>query len=56
MSHKSCWEILGIEPTQDQKNIKRAYARLSRTRHPEDDPEEFRKLHEGKRLPGGSAA
>lgn len=46
MLQKSCWEILGIEPTRDKQNIKRAYARLSRNCHPEDNPEEFRQIHE----------
>lgn len=40
------WEILGIDPTTDKKQIKRAYAAQSRKVHPEEKPEEFRMLYE----------
>lgn len=40
------WEILGIEPTTDKRQIKRAYAERTRTVHPEEKPEEFRVLYE----------
>ena len=43
---KSCWEILGIEKTQNKLDIKRAYATLAHTISPEDDPEGFQKIHE----------
>lgn len=37
----NCWDVLGIEPTQDKKEIKKAYARLLKQYHPEENPEEF---------------
>ena len=40
----SCWEILGIAPTQDKKEIKKAYARLLKQYHPEENPEEFKQI------------
>ncbi len=42
----SCWDFLGLEPTVDAKAIRRAYANLLRTYHPEDDPEGFKALRE----------
>lgn len=42
----NCWDILGIKPTDNLKEIKRAYATKSREVHPEEHPEEFSKLHE----------
>lgn len=40
------WEILQIEATRDKKEIRRAYARLSKEIHPEEKPEEFQDLYE----------
>lgn len=40
------WDLLQIEPTTDQAQIKRAYARQSRVFHPEEDPEGFLRLRE----------
>lgn len=40
------WETLGIEPTRDKKIIRRAYAAKTKEIHPEEKPEEFRRLHE----------
>ena len=40
------WEILGIEPTKDKKAIKRAYAAQTKVVHPEEKPEEFKRLYE----------
>ena len=40
------WEILGIQPTGDLREVRRAYAERSRSCHPEDDPEGFRRLYD----------
>lgn len=40
------WKILGIQPTNDKKAIKRAYARKTREMHPEEHPEEFQELYQ----------
>ncbi len=40
----NCWDVLGIEPTQDKKKIKKAYARLLKQYHPEENPEEFKQI------------
>lgn len=42
----NCWAILEIEPTTDQKVIKKAYARLLKVYHPESDPSGFQRLRE----------
>ena len=40
----NAWEILGIEPTSDKKTIKRAYAKLLKQHHPEENPEKFKQI------------
>ena len=40
----NCWEVLGIEPTSDKKTIKRAYAKLLKQYHPEENPEKFKQI------------
>ena len=40
----NAWEILGFEPTSDKKTIKRAYAKLLKQYHPEENPEKFKKI------------
>lgn len=40
------WQILGIAPTRDKKEIKKAYAKLTKVYHPEENPEEFKKIQE----------
>ena len=40
------WKILGIEPTTDKRAIKRAYAAKTKETHPEEKPEEFKRLYE----------
>ena len=42
----NCWDVLGIEPTSDKKEIKKAYARLLKQYHPEENPEEFKQIQE----------
>ncbi|SDB29296.1 hypothetical protein SAMN02910298_01430 [Pseudobutyrivibrio sp. YE44] len=41
---RSIWQDLGIEPTDDVRAIKKAYAKKSREYHPEEFPEEFARL------------
>lgn len=38
--------VLGIEPTRDKRTIKKAYAQKVRQYHPEEYPEEWKKIHE----------
>ncbi|HEX9063162.1 MAG TPA: tetratricopeptide repeat protein [Clostridia bacterium] len=38
------WDILGIDRTKDRAQIKKAYAKMLKLHHPEDDPEGFMKL------------
>ncbi|TQV81076.1 J domain-containing protein [Aliikangiella coralliicola] len=42
----NCWQVLQIEPTNNKKDIKRAYSKLLKVTHPEDDPESFQILSE----------
>lgn len=39
------WTILGIQPTRDVAAIRRAYAQAARKYHPEEQPEEFQRVH-----------
>ena len=41
---ESYYEALEIEPTKDIKEIKKAYARVIKKYHPEDNPEEYRNV------------
>ena len=45
MVYKDIWSILGIAPTKDMTEIKKAYAAKARLTNPEDDPEGFEQLH-----------
>lgn len=40
------WEILGIKPTRNKKEIKKAYAQKVKQCHSEDNPIEWERLHE----------
>lgn len=42
----SIWSILGLEPTNDEREVRRAYARRLKEVHPEDDAEGFQALRE----------
>lgn len=44
--NETIWQILKIEKTVDRKLIRRAYARESKNCHPEEKPEEFRRLYD----------
>lgn len=39
------FDILGIEPTSDRRIIKKAYAQKVKECHPEENPEEWKQLH-----------
>lgn len=41
----NCWEVLGISPTEDQHQIKKAYAHAATLHHPEDDPDGFQVVY-----------
>ena len=38
------WKLLGIDPTDDEEKIKKAFAERTKEVHPEENPEEFGKL------------
>ena len=40
------WDLLGIQPTQDVRAIKRAYAQQLKHTRPDDDPLAFQQLHQ----------
>jgi preprotein translocase subunit SecG len=44
IKHGTCWQILEIDPTDNKREIKQAYARLLKVYHPEEYPEEFKRL------------
>ncbi len=39
-----CYETLGLKPTRDIKEVKKAYARLVKQYHPEEDLKEYQKI------------
>ncbi|MGK5065668.1 hypothetical protein [Janthinobacterium sp. LB3P112] len=43
---RSLWDILGTEPTGDDRAFKRAYAKRLKMTRPEDDPAAFQELRE----------
>lgn len=40
------WDVLGIEPTNDERAVKRAYARLLKQNRPDKDPKAFQELRD----------
>jgi len=44
MTQAACWGVLGMAPTEDEREIRRTYARLLKTTRPEDDAEAFQQL------------
>lgn len=42
----SIWDVLGIDPTSEERDIKRAYARKLKVTRPEDDPTAFQLLND----------
>ena len=40
------WDILGIEPTDELRTVKRAYAKKVKVTRPEEDPKGFQELNE----------
>jgi hypothetical protein len=40
------WSVLGLAPTEDITAIKKAYAKMLKIHHPEEDPEGFQRLRE----------
>lgn len=45
-SERSLWDILGTEPTGDERALKRAYAKRLKVTRPEDDPAGFQELRD----------
>lgn len=41
-----CWDILGIEPTKEKREVRSAYAARSKMCHMEENPEEFARLNQ----------
>ncbi len=46
MEYKKIWQLLGIEPTEDENEIRNAYRTKLPEYNPEDDPEGFKALRE----------
>lgn len=46
MENEHIFRLLEIEPTDDKKAIKKAYARMVRQYHPEEQPEKWKEIHD----------
>ena len=46
MNRTDVFQILEIEPTEDKKAIKKAYARMVKKYHPEEQPEKWKEIHD----------
>lgn len=46
MDELRAYKVLGLQPGSSEKEIKEAYAALSKQFHPEEYPEEFQQIHE----------
>lgn len=46
MSNRNIWDVLELHVTTDRKEIQKAYAKKTKSIHPEEHPEEFMELHE----------
>ena len=42
----NCWEVLEIEPTTDEREIRRAYAKKLKVTRPDDDPTGYQVLRD----------
>ena len=45
INRNDVFQILEIEPTEDKRAIKKAYARLVKQYHPEEQPEKWKEIH-----------
>ena len=46
MTNKESFALLEIDPTDDETAIKKAYARKIRKIHPEENPDEWKKIRD----------
>lgn len=56
MSKDEAFRILGIEPTDDKKIIKKAYAQLVKKYHPEEQPDEWQRVRNAYEAASGNDA
>lgn len=42
----NCWEILGLSPDSDRREIKRRFAQLVKLHRPDDDPKAYQRIRE----------
>ena len=50
MTKDMAYEIFGLTPDASKEEIQKAYAQLSKQYHPEENPEEFQRIHEAYRI------